>query len=178
VKICCTGLTTCGVLKGGQGITLGLLDESGAEVTLQLPFDHAQAVAMTLPGLLTRSLRSLTGDESARYVFDLNSWLVEQSKEREGLVLTLGTPDGFQVTFAVPAEACRSLGWTLSANAVSPPSLTFPMKSCGPDRRLRSTERIRTRRYFFQPCCHAGGVLPSMRMKAIRHGLPLLLTQA
>ena len=34
------------------------------------------------------------------------------------------------------------------------------------------------RRYGFQPCCQAGGVLPSIRMKAMRHGLVPLLTQA
>ena len=32
--------------------------------------------------------------------------------------------------------------------------------------------------YFFQPCDHAGGVLPSIKIKAMRHGLPELLTQA
>ena len=33
-------------------------------------------------------------------------------------------------------------------------------------------------RYGFQPFCQAGGTLASMRMKATRQGLPLLLTQA
>ena len=32
--------------------------------------------------------------------------------------------------------------------------------------------------YFFHPCCQAGGVLASIRMKAMRHGLVPLLTQA
>lgn len=120
VRICSTSLTTCGVLKGGQGITLGLVDESGTEVTIQLPFDQAQAVAMTLPGLLTRALRSLTGEETARYVFSLDAWLVEQSNDREGLILTLGTPDGFQVSFNVPAGAGRSLGSTLARECTQP----------------------------------------------------------
>jgi hypothetical protein len=114
VKICSTGLTTCGVLKGGQGITLGLLDENGAEITVQLPFDHAQAMVMTLPGLLALALRSITGDDSARYVFALDAWLIEQSNDRTGLILTLGTPDGFKVSFNIPANACRSMGSTLT----------------------------------------------------------------
>jgi hypothetical protein len=33
-------------------------------------------------------------------------------------------------------------------------------------------------RYGFQPFCQAGGISASMRMKAMRQGLPLLLTQA
>jgi DNA-binding response OmpR family regulator len=32
--------------------------------------------------------------------------------------------------------------------------------------------------YFRHPCFHAGGSLASIRMKAMRHGLPLLFTQA
>jgi hypothetical protein len=114
VKIVSNGLTTCGVLKNGQGITLGLLDESGDEITLQLSFDHAQAIVMTLPGLLTLALRSLTGEDSARYVFALNAWVIEQSNDRNGLVLTLGTPDGFKISFNIPVDACRSLGGTLT----------------------------------------------------------------
>jgi hypothetical protein len=114
VKIVSTGLTACGVLKGGQGVSLGLLDENGAEVTLLLPFDHAQAMVMTLPNLLTLALRKITGEDAARYVFSLDSWLVEQSKDRDGLVVTLGAPDGFKVCFAINNETCRSLGWTLS----------------------------------------------------------------
>ena len=106
MKICTTELTTCGVLKGGQGVTLGLLDQNGAEVTVQLSFDHAQAMVMTLPGLLTRALQSLTGEDSSRYVFELNSWLIEQANDRTGLILTLGTPDGFKISFNLPVDVC------------------------------------------------------------------------
>ena len=34
---------------------------------------------MTLPSLLTRALKSLTGSPNARYVFPLDRWFVELS---------------------------------------------------------------------------------------------------
>lgn len=114
MKICSAKLTTCGVAQDGQVVRLDLVDDTGADVTLQLPFDQAQAVAMTLPSLLTRALRSLTGSAAARYVFPLDSWSVEQAKEQDGLLLTLATEQGFTVSFGIPAEACKGLGRTLA----------------------------------------------------------------
>jgi lipocalin len=81
----------------------------GTSVSLRLPFDQAQAVAMTLPSLLARALQSLTGSPDARYVFPLDRWFVELSRQHDGLLLTLATNEGFQVSFGIPAEACRGL---------------------------------------------------------------------
>jgi hypothetical protein len=117
VKICSAKLTTCDVLRDGTAIRLDLVDESGADVSLQLPFDQAQAVAMTLPSLLTRALKSLTGSDTARYVFPLEHWTVERTDGGDGLLLTLATDDGFQVCFAIPAAACDGLGTTLVGHA-------------------------------------------------------------
>lgn len=116
MKICSAKLTTCEVAQGGQVVCLGLVDETGADVSLQLPFDQAQAVAMTLPSVLTRALKSLTGSTTARYVFPLDHWTVEEAKEHQGLLLTLATDEGFQVSFGIPAEACRGLGQTLAGS--------------------------------------------------------------
>ncbi len=107
-------LTTCGVLDDGQIVRLDLVDDTGAAISLRLPFDQAQAVAMTLPALLTRALKPLTGSPDARYVFPLERWFVELSGQHDGLLLTLATADGFQVLFGIPAEACRGLGLTLA----------------------------------------------------------------
>lgn len=114
MDICSVALTTCGVLEDGQTVRLDLVDDKGAAVSLRLPFDQAQAVAMTLPSLLTRTLKSLTGSADARYVFPLDRWFVELSRQHDGLLLTLATSDGFQVSFGIPAEACRGLGLTLA----------------------------------------------------------------
>jgi hypothetical protein len=107
-------LTTCGILEDGQSVRLDLVDDKGTAVSLRLPFHQAQAVAMTLPSLLTRALKSLTGSPDARYVFPLDRWFVELSGQGDALLLTLATADGFQVCFGLPAEACRGLGLTLA----------------------------------------------------------------
>ena len=127
MKICSARLTTCGILQDGHSLHLNLVDDKGADVSLELPFDQAQAIAMTLPSLLTRALQAVTGKTSSRYVFPLDNWTVEQSNDCNGLLLTLATADGFQVSFAIPAEVCKGLG------VLSPPARplerTVPMTS-------------------------------------------------
>ncbi len=117
MKICSAKLTTCDVLPDGEVVRLDLVDQSGAAVSLHLPFDQAQAMAMTLPSLLTRALQSLTGSATARYVFPLEHWAVEGTNGSDGVLLTLATDDGFQVCFGIPAEACGGLGSTLVRHA-------------------------------------------------------------
>ena len=114
MDICGVELTTCGILEDGHVVRLDLVDDKGMAISLRLPFERAQAVAMTLPSLLTRALKSLTGSPNARYVFPLDRWFVELSGQRDGLLLTMATADGFQVSFGLPAEACRGLGLTLT----------------------------------------------------------------
>ena len=117
MNICGVELTTCGILEDGHVVRLDLVDDKGMAISLRLPFEQAQAVAMTLPSLLTRALKSLTGSPNARYVFPLDRWFVELSGQGDGLLLTMATADGFQVSFGLPAEACRGLGLTLAGGA-------------------------------------------------------------
>jgi hypothetical protein len=91
MKIALRELTTCSVQPGGEALELHFVDATGAEICLQVPFDHAQAMAMTLPRLLDVALKQVTGTPQARYVFE--------------------------VSFGMPPEACRSLGWTLKNEA-------------------------------------------------------------
>jgi hypothetical protein len=114
MNICSAKLTTCVVAQDGRTMWLNLIDDKGADVSLQLPYDQAQAIAMTLPSLLTRALRALTGKATARYVFPLDHWSAERSSDCDGLIITLETEGGFQVSFGIPKEACRSLGLTIA----------------------------------------------------------------
>ncbi len=114
MNIRCAALTTCGIAQEGHIIKLDLVDEGGGGVSVELSFEQAQAIAMTLPSLLTCALQALTGKRTSRYVVPLDHWAVEQSNDCAGLLLTLATGDGFQVCFGVPAEACRGLGSVLA----------------------------------------------------------------
>ena len=44
VKICSSRLTTCGVTPDGETVGLEFVDDSGTPVTVQLPFNQAEAV--------------------------------------------------------------------------------------------------------------------------------------
>ncbi len=106
-------LTTCSVRDDGKVIEIGFVDASGNPVTLRLPFDCAQSVAMTLPGLLTRAVQLIAGNDQARYVFPLGHWSVAKADDAKSVIMTMSTEDGFSVSFGIPFEACNGLGWAL-----------------------------------------------------------------
>jgi hypothetical protein len=110
-------LTTCRIAEDGADVTLEFIDQSGEAVAVELPLDQAEAVVMTLPRLRSRAVRQRTGDDEARHVFHLGEWVVEGAKEHRCLIATLKTENGFEVSFAMPLEACRSFGWTLQHEA-------------------------------------------------------------
>lgn len=113
MKITLKELTTCSIESGGTALVLKFTEASGAPVALHVPFDHAQAMLMTLPRLLTHALQQVTGNADARYVFPLGAWRLESAGEQDCLIATLSTEDGFEVSFGIPAEAGRGLGWAL-----------------------------------------------------------------
>jgi hypothetical protein len=74
---------------------------------------------MTLPHLLSSAVRRKTGNDESRYVFDLGEWAIESAKGHNCLIATLKTPNGFEVSFAIPPEAGRFFGWTLQREAAA-----------------------------------------------------------
>jgi len=104
-------LTTCGVTADGETVNIDLLDVAGRSVSVRLPLEQVGALAMTLPQLLTRALRGRTGSETAGFVFSLGGWRVEGAADGSTLIVTLKTEDGFEVSFGMPVEACKSLAW-------------------------------------------------------------------
>jgi hypothetical protein len=110
-------LTTCCVAADGADVELEFVDQSGRIVVVELPLDQAEVVVMTLPHLLSKAVRRRTGNDEPRYVFDLGEWAIESAREHSCLIATLKTPNGFEVSFAIPPEAGRSFGWTLQREA-------------------------------------------------------------
>jgi hypothetical protein len=111
-KLTSSRLTTCSLAKEGHAIRLEFLDGKGQPVSVEFPFDQAESIIMTLPQMLSKALQRRTQSASSRYVFTLSRWTIESSDENS-LIVTLSTPDGFQVSFAIPFEACRAIGWSL-----------------------------------------------------------------
>jgi hypothetical protein len=76
------------------------------------------ALAMTLPGLIDMALQTRFGDQSLRYAYPLESWVVEQSSDPTQGMVTLRTVDGFSVCFSLPRQQQSALGEALVASPV------------------------------------------------------------
>jgi hypothetical protein len=118
-RIVSAGLTTCDTIDDGAVIRLGLVDQHGQPISIELPFAQAQSLVMTLPGLLSEALRRHMNDQAARFVFGLGRWMIEKT-ERDLVILTVATEDGFEVCFGVPFAACRAMGWALTTSPLEP----------------------------------------------------------
>ena len=117
MKIASSKLTTCGIASDWETVELEFVDQSGDATTLQLPLDQAEAVVMTLPHVLAHALKRRTGKPDARYVFGLGEWCIEDTRDHDSLIVTLKTTDGFEVSFGIPFEAGRALGFSLQHEA-------------------------------------------------------------
>jgi hypothetical protein len=106
-------LTTCQVVEGGKAVRLGFVDHDGRSSSVTFPFDQAESIVMTLPQMLSMALQQRTHNDKARYVFPLKRWSLESS-EADFLVANMMTGDGFQVSFAIPRDVCKAIGWSLS----------------------------------------------------------------
>jgi hypothetical protein len=116
MRIDSSKLTTCGVTSNGETVHLDLVDTAGQPVSLSLPFEQARALIMTLPQLLTFALKARTGDDTARHVFPLEKWRLDAAADSR-LIITMGSPGGFEVSFCMPLQECREFARALSANA-------------------------------------------------------------
>jgi glutamine synthetase len=106
-------LTTCQVVENGKAVRLGFVDHDGKSSSVTFPFDQAESIVMTLPQMLSIALQQRTHNKQACYVFPLRRWSLESSGD-DFLVANMMTNDGFQVSFAIPREVCKAIGWSLS----------------------------------------------------------------
>jgi hypothetical protein len=106
-------LTTWSVLPGGTQIRLDFITSDGATHRIVLPFDALSGLMMTLPRMLQSALDERFPDGSFRVVQHLGKWQLEQQEIDDGLILKLGTTDGFEVAFALNHEHAGSLGSAL-----------------------------------------------------------------
>jgi hypothetical protein len=72
-----------------------------------------QKLIMTLPHLLSRALQAQHADASVRAVFPLSRWRLETATTPENLILTLTTPDGFEVAFSLSASTIAEIASAL-----------------------------------------------------------------
>ena len=67
---------------------------------------------MTLPRLSAMAIKARNRDNSLRLAFPLGNWVIEAGAGGAPLMLTLSTPDGFEVTFAVQHATLQRMAET------------------------------------------------------------------
>jgi hypothetical protein len=90
--------------EDGASISLVAEDASGSPVRLRFPTDVLSSLIMTLPQMLTAAIQRRRNDPTARLVYPLAKSRTELSTDRSTQILTLKTPDGFTVSFAISDE--------------------------------------------------------------------------
>jgi hypothetical protein len=108
-EIVVASLTTCDVAPGGYYICLNFEDVFGRPAGLKLPNACVQQLVMTLPHLLSRALKVKHSDSSVRAVFPLGEWRLEAAAGTKEFILTMMTPDGFEVAFSLSAPTFARL---------------------------------------------------------------------
>jgi hypothetical protein len=111
-----TSLTTCQVSPEGDYVSLSFEDALGRAATLRLTPACVQQLAMTLPHLLSKALQARYGDRSLRAVFPLGDWRLEAAAGSKYFILTMMTPDGFEVAFSLGAPAIARIVSALEAH--------------------------------------------------------------
>jgi hypothetical protein len=106
-------LTSWGVLPGGTQISLDLVSIDGGAHRIILPVEVLSGLLMTLPRMLQSALDERFPGGSFRIVQWLAKWQLERQAAEDGLILKLGTQDGFEVAFALSNEHAGALGGAL-----------------------------------------------------------------
>jgi hypothetical protein len=106
-------LTAWNVLPGGTEVSLDFVAIDGGKHRIVLPVDTLSGLMMTLPRMLQSALDARFPGCSFRIVQGLGNWQLERQANGNGLILKLGTQDGFEVAFALNGEHAGSLGAAL-----------------------------------------------------------------
>jgi predicted NAD/FAD-dependent oxidoreductase len=110
-------LTTWAVTPDGERVRLGLEDDAGRPCAVSLPTSLLSALMMTIPRMLRQALKVRRADGSLRMLQQLAGWRIERAAGADNFILTLATPDRFEMTFAVAAPQADLLGETLRESA-------------------------------------------------------------
>ena len=122
-------LTSCQVAPDGHCVRLNFEDALGRPAALKLPSSCVHQLVMTLPHLLSKALQAQYADRSLRAVFPLSEWRLEVAAGSKELILTMRTPEGFEVVFSLSAGAMAGLTSVIeehSSGAEPGPTVSLP----------------------------------------------------
>jgi hypothetical protein len=102
-------LITYDVASDGSRFRMSFTCSGGKQGSLSLPTECLRALMMTLPRIMNQALRARYGDESLRLVYPADLIRIERSFDPKTLILTLVTPDAFEVSFSLTGEQMVTL---------------------------------------------------------------------
>ena len=118
-EVCVQSLLTTEVAVDGQRIRLNFIDTDTRQASLTLPTNCVHQLVMTLPQLLSKAIKAETADDAARATFTLGAWRVEQAAEPGVYILSMITPDGFDVAFTLSALDLAEMAFVFKGSSSS-----------------------------------------------------------
>ena len=115
-----TSLIKCQIAPDGGSVRLVFEGADGQPASLTLPIQCIQQLLMTLPHAASKAIRARHRDDTLRLVFPLGDWKLEQAAGASELILTLNTPDGFEVAFSVGQDAIAQMSRAARSNTPTP----------------------------------------------------------
>lgn len=116
-------LTTCQVDPAGDVFRLNLEDADGRPASVVLPIECLRSLLMTLPGAIEQALKARYHDDTLKLVYPMGGWALQAAAGSNSMILTLTTPDGFRVSFALSPEDADGLAMSLVDADVPPTSI-------------------------------------------------------
>jgi hypothetical protein len=107
-------LTNFQVDSTGDSFRLNFEAIDGQPASVTLPVECLNSLLMTLPRLLEQALKTKYRDDSLKLVYPTGGWALEAAVGSNQLILTLNTPDGFKVSFALSPEDADGLASSLA----------------------------------------------------------------
>jgi hypothetical protein len=102
-------LITYEVESDGSRFRMSFSCAGGKEGSLSLPTDCLQSLIMTLPRIMRQALQARYGDETLRLVYPADVIRIERSLDPKTFILTLTTPDAFEVSFSLTGQQIEAL---------------------------------------------------------------------
>jgi len=107
----------------GSAIKIHLEDRHGQAFSVCFPLSCLNGLVMTLPRMVTAAVQRRYNDPSLRVTYPLAEFQVELGSDLQTRILTLTTPDGFEVSFSLTEQQCRDIGSAETATTESGSSL-------------------------------------------------------
>jgi hypothetical protein len=105
------------IAEDGGSISLLTEGVSGRPVRLTFTTEVLSSLIMTLPQMMTSAVQRRRNDPSARLVYPLAESKIELGTDLSTRILTLKTPDGFTVSFAVSDDQLSEIARSRAQSA-------------------------------------------------------------